>query len=165
MRLPNRRPGKYTFTQFDLRITAAKFAALQKKLAHLKATLPKAIQETQRYGENGDFSENAEYQIAKSRLRGLNRSIAELEYLINHAEIIAAPADINTVQIGHTVTLATDHTEQIFQILGSSETNPSAGIISYRSPLGAAILGHTVNETITLTIAGQAKQFTIKHIE
>lgn len=165
MRLPNRRPGKYTFTQFDLRMTTAKLTALKKKLTRLKAALPKAIQETQHYGENGDFSENAEYQIAKNRLRNLNRSIAELEYLINHAEVISVPIDVRTVQIGHTVTLTTDQGEQVFQILGSSETNPSAGIISYQSPLGAGLLGHAVNDTITLTVVGRAKRFTIKRIQ
>jgi len=41
----------------------------------LKVTRPKAIKEMQEAGENGDYSENAEYQIAKGRLRGLNKTI------------------------------------------------------------------------------------------
>jgi transcription elongation GreA/GreB family factor len=53
---------------------------------------------------------------------------------------------------------------QRFHILGSSETNPAAGIISYQSPLGAALLGHAVGETITLKIGLSTKLFTIKHI-
>lgn len=161
MRLPNRKPGKYTFPTFDPQMTQAKLEALQHKLAKVKAALPQAIKETQQYGENGDFSENAEYQIAKGRLRGLNRAVDELQYQINHAVIIPEPKNNRTVQIGHRVTLTTQTGEQRFHILGSSETNPGAGIISHQSPLGAALLGHTVGESITLTIGGKPKVFTI----
>ncbi|EKD76352.1 MAG: hypothetical protein ACD_43C00143G0003 [uncultured bacterium] len=161
MRLPNRKLGKYTFTQFDPKITKAKLQILQKKLAQAKAALPQAIKETQQYGENGDFSENAEYQIAKGRLRALNRAIEELQYQINHAEMIAAPAGNTTVQIGHTVTIRNNNREQTFQILGSSETNPKAGIISYQSPLGSVLLGHLIGDTVKLKMANTAQEYII----
>jgi transcription elongation factor GreA len=167
MRLPNRKPGKHTFPTFDPQMTAEKLLGLQKKLADVKAALPQAIRETQQYGENGDFSENAEYQIAKGRLRTLNRVADELQYQINHASVIEKPRSGATVHIGHTVMVQTPDTInslQRFHILGSSETNPAAGIISYQSPLGAALLGHAVGETITLKIGLSTKLFTIKHI-
>jgi len=153
MRLPNRKPGKYTFKKFDHVVTSEKFKALQEKLAHIKKNiLPRAIKETQKYAENGDFSENAEYQIAKGRLRGLLRTVDELQYQISNAQVIEQPRDTSVVQVGHTVTFSINNVEQTFQILGSSENNPTAGIISYKSPLGSALMGHSVGETVNVQV-------------
>src|SRR3989339_1120951 len=153
MRLPNRKPGKYTFKKFDPVMTEEKLKALQEKLAHIKKdTLPRAIKETQKYAENGDFSENAEYQIAKGRLRGLLRTVDELQYQISNAQVIEQPRDTSVVQVGHTVTFSINNVEQTFQILGSSENNPTAGIISYKSPLGSALMGHSVGETVNVQV-------------
>ncbi|MFA5995763.1 MAG: GreA/GreB family elongation factor [Patescibacteria group bacterium] len=165
MRLPNRKPGKYTFKTFDLKITAIKFKALQQQLEHIKTVaLPQAIKDTQKHAENGDFSENAEYQIAKGRLRGLNQAVTELQYQVDHAIIIEEPSDTTTVQIGHTVTLAVNQAQVTYKILGSSETNPAAGIISYQSPLGAALLNHTVGETITVQTGTKKITYKIEKI-
>ncbi|MBI2411231.1 MAG: GreA/GreB family elongation factor [Candidatus Kerfeldbacteria bacterium] len=164
MRLPNRKPGKYTFAKFDPVMTAEKFAALQKKLERIQAQLPQAIKETQKYAENGDFSENAEYQIAKSRLRGLNRAIDELQKQIHHAQIIEPAASTATVQIGHTVTITADGRKHTFQILGSTETNPKAGVISYTSPLGSALMGHAVGEITRVQIGDRQVEYTILSI-
>lgn len=165
MRLPNRKPGKYTFPTFDSTMTAEKLKDLQTKLERVKKALPQAIKETQQYGENGDFSENAEYQIAKGRLRGLNRAVTELQYQIAHAQVIQAPTDTTTVQVGHTVTLTVGNQTKTFTILGSSETNPGAGIISYQSPLGAALLGHQLGETVSMQVGSQTVTCTILEIQ
>jgi transcription elongation GreA/GreB family factor len=154
MRLPNRKPGKYTYASFDPVMTAAKLEQLTRKLERLKTiTRPAAINETKRLGENGDFSENAEYQIAKGRLRGINRTIDELERRIAHAQVIAPPADTATVQVGHRVTVASGGREMTFTILGPSETDPARGIISYQSALGAALLNTTVGDTVSVGVA------------
>lgn len=156
MRLPNRKPGKYTFPTFDPNITQAKLEELKQQLALTEKKLPQAIKEVQQYGENGDFSENAEYQVAKGRLRGLNKAVEELRYQINHAVLIPEPTDATTVQIGHTVTVQVNGVEKTFTILGSTETNPAAGIISYQSPVGAALLGKKVGDTVKIkTGAGE----------
>lgn len=165
MRLPNRKPGKYTFPTFDANITAEKLQALQGQLERAKGKLPQAIHDTQRYGENGDFSENAEYQIAKGRLRGLLRSIDELQYQINHAQLIPAPTDTTTVQVGHTVTVETSGKRLQFKILGSTETNPTAGVISYQSPLGKLLLGHQVSDTVLLTLKDRTVEYQIITIQ
>lgn len=146
-------------------MTAEKFEALKTKLERLKkVTRPKAIKETKQYAENGDFSENAEYQIAKSRLRGINRAIDETEQQINHAVLIETPSDATVIHIGHTVTISTGGKETTFTILGPTETNPGRGIISYKSPIGAALLGRRIGEIIKIGAAATAVEYTIVSI-
>lgn len=166
MRLPNRKPGKYTFAQFDPVMTEEKLQALKDKLERIqKHALPKAIKETRKYAENGDFSENAEYQIAKGRLRGLNQTVLELQQQISHAKIIQPDQNTETVQIGHRVTISTNNAEYTFQILGSTETNPSAGILSYQSPLGSALIGRKVGDNVKISAGDNEVEYTIIQIE
>src|SRR3989344_2947089 len=98
MRVPIRKPGKYAHLKPDLHVTEAKFRELKDKLERLKASQPAAAQEVKRLAEMGDFSENAAYQMAKGRLRGINEHILELEDQLSHAELIKSGSDTGTVQ-------------------------------------------------------------------
>lgn len=164
MQLPYRKPGKYSQTENDPVMTEEKFRELEGELLRLKIKRPKAAAEVARLAELGDFSENVEYQLAKGRLRGINNAILKLEYQINHAEIIA-PKKAGSVLIGSTITVESDGKQRTFQILGSSETNPAHGIISYTSPIGEALMGRAVGETIRLVVGGREKIYTIVRIE
>lgn len=166
MRLPNRKPGKYTFPQFDPYMTEEKFQAMQEKIVHIKRDLlPQAKKDTQQYAENGDFSENADYQIAKARLRGLNKTVDELQYQISNAILIKKPQGTTTVQVGHTVIISTGGTNRTFTILGPTEANPNAGIISFKSPLGEALLGHHVGEIATINAGKKKVEYKILEIK
>jgi transcription elongation factor GreA len=161
MQLPKRKPGKYAHTKHDPLITQGTLDALEKKLTMLKNKRPKAAAEVARLAELGDFSENVEYQMAKGRLRGINSRILKLEYEINHAEIIEPNKHSDTAEIGHRVTVSSDGVEKTYHILGSTETNPTQGIISHNSPLGGALLGKTVGSTFQIEIGGKKKEYTI----
>ncbi|MEK7623126.1 MAG: GreA/GreB family elongation factor [Patescibacteria group bacterium] len=164
MRLPYRKPGKYSQTKFDPLLTEAKFAQLKKELEKLKQKQKPAAAEVSRLAELGDFSENVEYQLAKGRLRGINQRILELEFQVNRAEIIK-PKSSNVIQIGHTVTLQSGDKILVYQILGSSETNPQKGIISHTSPLGAALLGHRVGKKIIMKTTDEEIEYTVVKID
>lgn len=110
---------------------------------------PGAIEEVTRLAAMGDFSENAAYQLAKGRLRGLNDRILVLQGRLKRAIPIAAGAS-GTVTIGSTVTLETNGAERVYEIVGSQEADPSAGRISRTSPLGAALLGKRVGDAVTV---------------
>src|SRR3989344_2628476 len=106
MRVPIRKSGKYTHLKFDPYLTQIKFNELKNTLGELKkSSLPSAVQEVQRLAAMGDFSENAAYQIAKGRLRGINERILTLENQMNHAVIIKRQTNTETIQIGHRVTI------------------------------------------------------------
>ncbi|HPD08136.1 GreA/GreB family elongation factor [Patescibacteria group bacterium] len=155
MRLPVRKGGKYTFIKPDPYLTSAKAAELKKRLEWLKKVAqPRAIKEVSRLAEMGDFSENAAYQMAKGRLRGINQEIIELHDYLNQVVIIEPPRD-NRVGLGSRVEVEMDGENKSFLILGSKETNPSKGIISHNSPLGAALLGRQAGEEVNLKLANR----------
>lgn len=165
MRVPIRKPDKYTHLKPDPRLTVAKFAALEAKLRELKKVRPRAADEVKNLSEGGDFSENAGYAMAKGRLRGINQSILELEDQLKHAEIIAPPTDVSTIQLGHRVTIEISGQQQTYRILGSSETNPSQGIISRHSPIGSALIGHRVGDRVSFRSESKTIECRIVKIE
>jgi len=167
MRVPTRKPGKYANQANDPHVTAAKFTELKKHLEHLKkVSQPHAIAETQRMAAHGDFSENAGYQVAKARLRGINNRMLEIEEYLKHAIVITPNENTSTVQLGHRVTIKSSTSTKTYTILGSTETNPTAGVISHSSPLGMALLGHRVGDIVTIPLTkGKTASYTIKEIE
>lgn len=145
-------------------MTQEKFEQLRANLAHLKSIRPAAAAEVARLAELGDFSENAEYQLAKGRLRGINNNMLRLEHQINNAEVISSPHTHDTVQVGSTVEVRVNGILKKYHILGSSQTDPEHGIISYTSPLGEALLGASVGETVELVLANRTVQYTVEKI-
>jgi len=150
MRVPIRKPGKYTNTKVDTHFTEAKFNELKNKLEGLKRARPLAADEMRRLAEMGDLSENAAYQIAKGRLRGINDNITKLENLLNQAVIISPKKNSGKVEIGSLVTVEVNNKKATYHILGSSEADPGRGVISRHSPIGAALLGRNVGDTFTV---------------
>lgn len=147
MRLPYRKPGKYSQIKKDPHITQQRYDKLQADLAHLQKKHPSAAAEVSRLAEMGDFSENAAYQLAKGRLRGINNAILKIEAELKNAIIIQG-GDGETVVIGSTVTVELNGKEKTYTILGSSEVDPANGIISHLSPVGKELIGKKVGDEI-----------------
>jgi len=97
----------------------------------------------------GDLSENADYHKAKEDQAFLEGRIQELDYIISNAEIVEDTGKRDEVMVGLTVTVQEDDFEpEIFHIVGAKEADPRAGKISNESPIGRAMLGHKVGETV-----------------
>ncbi|MCK9439203.1 MAG: GreA/GreB family elongation factor [Patescibacteria group bacterium] len=161
MRVPTRKSDKIPGEKIDARITLEKYQALQKTLKKLKEeNRPVESEEVKILSTTGDYSENAGYQAAKAKLRRTNNKISKIEYILNRAEIIETNKKRDEIEIGSSVELEVEGTIKKYQILGSSETNPSQGKISYSSPLGSILLNKKVGDTIIL----KNKKYTIKKI-
>lgn len=155
MQTPYRKYDKIPRQKSDPNITEEKFKELKNKLDKLKnIQRPREAEEVKRLAAMGDFSENAGYQLAKSRLRGINQRILDIEDLLSRAEIIYPNNNTGKVQLGNYVTIENLATEKnkTYQILGSAETSPLSGIISHNSPLGSALLGKELGDTINIEI-------------
>jgi len=166
MQTPYRKPSKFSYIKPDPMITEAKFNELTKKLERLKNfTRFKAMEEVRIHAENGDFSENAAYQIAKGKLRGINQKILDLQNHLKVAQIIKPGKNSDTVRIGHKVTVSYDGKQRTYEILGSSEADPVRGIISHSSPIGSALLNRHVGETVKIPLASREVVYKILKIE
>ncbi|PJA47534.1 transcription elongation factor GreA [Candidatus Uhrbacteria bacterium CG_4_9_14_3_um_filter_36_7] len=148
-------------------ITASGLKQLEDELKRLQTKdLPKAIEDVSFTIQFGDLSENAEYQEAKWRLRRTHSRIAFLQDKIKRAVIIQKNISSETVQIGSTVLLKINHQkEQLFQIVGPSQANPLKGRISHISPLGKALLGNKIHDSVEIKTTTGITVYTILKIE
>jgi len=166
MRVPIRKGDKRLGQKADPYLTAEKFEELKSKLERLKqVSRPRAAEEVKRLALDGDFSENAGYQLAKGRLRGINQRILDLEKHLGSAIIIQTNPDIQAIQIGSRVVLEREGKQKTYTILGSTESNPEKGVISYQSPLGAVLLGHRTGQVISLSLTDRETRYAIIRVE
>jgi transcription elongation GreA/GreB family factor len=147
-------------------LTEAGLKRLQAKLERLKQSVPHLVSEAARTAAYGDRSENAEYKDAKSTLRRTYRQISGIEDQLKRVAVIDTEKNAaGTVQLGSTVVVEHKNGEQkTFQILGSQESSPADGRISYQSPLGAALLNHRKGETIMVQTASGVREYVIMEI-
>jgi transcription elongation factor GreA len=165
MQVPTRRADKLPRAKIDARMTLAKFNELKANRERLiRIVRPKLTEEVKHLASMGDFSENAGYQLAKSRLRGINNKVLEIDDLIRRSEIIEASTN-GRVSLGNSVTLEINGRLKVYQILGSTESNPSQGIISASSPIGSALLDKQVGDVVDVNLADKIVQYKIIKID
>ena len=140
-------------------MTFAGLRALEDELFDLKVYKRKEVaQKIKEAREQGDLSENAEYDAAKDEQRDIEARIEELEKLLKNVEVVGQDeVDADTVGIGSRVKLydVEMDVEVEYTIVGSTEADALNGKISNESPVGAALIGSKVGETIVVeTISG-----------
>lgn len=143
----NRRRGE----SGTLYVTADGLARLKSELVELERGVPELIAEVERTRAFGDFSENAEYQSAKHSLRRTYGRIMQLRGKIARAALINKSEKSGIVALGSTIVLEVNGKRVTYEILGSEETDPSGGRISYRSPLGVLLMNRMAGDSVTLT--------------
>ena len=117
--------------------------------------------------EQGDLSENAEYDAAKDEQRDIEARIEEIEKILKNAEVILEEeADFDKVSIGCQVKILDCEYEEelVYKIVGSTEANSLKGKISNESPVGKALIGKTVGETVTVETQVGELQYKILEI-
>ena len=146
-------------------LTEKGLTELKSELARLKAALPGYIEETARTAAYGDRSDNAEYKDAKGRLRRTHYRIAEIDDQLKRVSIIKSSPNISgRVELGSTVVLESGGKENIYHIVGPSETDPASGRISHLSPLGAALMGKSKGDTVSIPAPSGEKIYRILEI-
>jgi len=151
-----------------LYLTPEGIAKLERRLKTIVQTdLPQAIEDVRRTGEFGDFSENAEYQEAKARMRRLHDSVASIKDKLKTAIVIERPSGENEViQMGSSVLLKMPNGgEKRFHIVGPHEADPVKGHLSYKSPLGAKLMGRAKGEEIEIKMPTGEIIYTIISME
>ena len=136
-------------------LTKQDIAKIQEEIDHRKLVVrPQILQEVKEARAQGDLSENFEYKAAK---RDKNRNESRIRYLqqmIDTAIVVEKSGDDDTVGLFDLVTvyIPEDEEEQTFKIVTTVRVNALAGIISKESPIGRALMGHRVGDTVTVRV-------------
>ena len=142
--------------------------ALEDELHDLKVNRRREVaQKIKEAREQGDLSENAEYDAAKDEQRDIEARIEEIEKILKNAEVILEEeADFDKVSIGCQVKILDCEYEEelVYKIVGSTEANSLKGKISNESPVGKALIGKTVGETVTVETQVGELQYKILEI-
>ena len=133
-------------------LTEEGLAKLEDELQDLKVNRRKEVAaKIKEAREQGDLSENAEYDAAKDEQRDIEARIEELEKILKNAEVVVEDeVDLDKINIGCIVKiLDVEYSEELdYKIVGSTEANSLKGKISNESPVGKALIGHKVGDTV-----------------
>ncbi len=148
-------------------VTAERLEELKSELVTLKTDRRiEVAKRLKRAKELGDLSENSEYIEAREEQAQVERRIFELEHMVKNASLIAKEGlGRDWVKIGSTIIVSKNGKEQRFTIVGSSEANPSNGLISNESPLGKAFLDKRAGETVNVKVPSGEVAYRIDRIE
>lgn len=133
---------------------------LEDELENLKVVKRKEIsQKIKEAREQGDLSENAEYDAAKDEQRDIEARIEDIEKILKNAEVVVEDeVDLEKIGIGCSIRiLDCEYDEELeYKIVGSTEANSLKGKISNESPVGKALLGKRVGDLVKVeTQAGE----------
>lgn len=143
-------------------LTSAGVDKLKKELQHLKKDRRLQIAERIKAAkEYGDLSENAEYHDAKEEQSFVEGRIAEIDQILKIAYVVDS-TKASEIGVGSTVVLGKDTAELVYEIVGSTEADPSSGKISVDSPLGQALIGKNVGQSIEIKTPTGTVSYIIK---
>ena len=150
-----------------IQLTADGLERMTAELHELTQVLrPQVIARIRSARELGDLKENADYTAAREEQSFLEGRVQALEELLRQAVVVDAPLEGNPVAIGSKVRSEFDGEELVFEIVGSSEADPSAGKISAASPVGRALVGRRVgDDVIVITPSGRENRYRIISID
>ena len=151
--------------QKEIRITKEGLADLEQELQHLLTVRrPEVAEKIKRAREMGGTENNAEYDDAKNDQAFVEGRILMLENIVKNAVAIESPVLPDIVELGNKVLIQNqDGKIEQYTIVGSTESNPIEGKISNESPVGRALLGKKINDSIEVNTP--AGVFTLKIIE
>ena len=138
---------------------------LEAELAELLAQRPEVIRRIATAREHGDLKENAEYHAAREEQGFLEGRIKALEAKLKIAVIVAPTERGARVDLGARVRVEVDGEESVIQIVSSAEASSREGRISSASPVGAALMGRSVGDVVTILTPGGEIRYAVLEIQ
>lgn len=139
-------------------VSAEGLKKLQEELEYLKTSKRKEVAEAIKTARAfGDLSENSEYDEAKNEQAAVEQRIADIEAMLKNIKVINEhEVKTDTVSVGNKVKVFDETFEEEIEytIVGSNETNPLENKISEESPIGRALAGSSVGETVKAETPG-----------
>ena len=149
-------------------LTYAGLKQLEEELQDLKVVKRKEVaQKIKEAREQGDLSENAEYDAAKDEQRDIETRIEELEKILKNEVVVEDEIDLDKINIGCKVKVYDCEFEEEleFQIVGSTEANSLQGKISNESPVGQALIGKKMGDLVDVELINGTAQYRVMDIQ
>ena len=152
-------------TNSTVQLTAAGRSRLEDELAHLRDVKRKELaQRIEASNDDGDISDNSEYEELKEDLVMADRRIQELEYVLATAESVETPTG-GIIGLGSQVTLKDSEGEEASWILvDPAEADTRAGSISTQSPVGSLLIGKSKGDEAEVSTPGGTIVYTITNV-
>lgn len=135
----------------DIKVTKEGYKKLKEELEKLIKKRPDVLVRMVAAREQGDLSENAGYHAAKEELGYIDRRLRELKLMLRFANVIGEGTS-NIVSLGSKVVVDNGTGPIEFAIVGNIEANPSEKKMSDESPIGKALIGKKVGDTVEVEI-------------
>jgi transcription elongation factor GreA len=142
---------------------AARLRTELEQLTRIKR--PEVIGRIRTAKEHGDLKENAEYAAAREEQSFLEGRVQALEARLRTAVIVDAPSRGARVGLGSRVTVEADGEAVTYTIVGASDSDPGAGRISSASPVGRALVGRDVGDSVLVRTPAGERDYRIIEIE
>ena len=150
-------------------LTYAGLKKLEEELHDLKVVKRKEVAEKIKEArEQGDLSENAEYDAAKDEQRDIEARIEEIEKILKNAEVVVEDeVDLDKISVGCKVKVHDFEFEEDIElkIVGSTEANSLEGKISNESPVGKALIGRKVDDVVEVETQAGVMEYKVLKIE
>ena len=150
-------------------LTYAGLRQLEDELHDLKVNQRREVaQKIKEAREQGDLSENAEYDAAKDEQRDIEARIEEIEKILKNAEVVIEDeVDVNVINIGCKIRiLDMEYNEELeYKLVGSTGANSLRGKISNESPLGSKLIGKKVGDIVNVDTHAGTMQYEILEIQ
>ncbi|MFV0528177.1 MAG: transcription elongation factor GreA [Lachnospiraceae bacterium] len=150
-------------------LTYAGLKKLEEELQDLKVVQRKLVAEKIKEArEQGDLSENAEYDAAKDEQRDIEMRIEQIEKILKNAEVVVEDeVDVKRINVGCLVKVHDmEYDEDMeFKIVGSTEANSLNGMISNESPVGKALIGAKKGDTVNVEMPSGIMGYKVLSIE
>lgn len=146
------------------RLTQAGKLELEAELAELKLRRLKVAVRLKEAKEQLDLTENSDWADAQDESKYVEGRLNEIDYILRNLQIIKPPRKPSAVELGCAVELTHDGKKIKYTLVGSLEANPEARKISEESPLGKALLGKKVGETVEISTSAGDTTYVVSKI-
>jgi transcription elongation factor GreA len=148
-------------------ITKEQKIKLEEELVHLSTVVRKEVLSEIEYAKSlGDLSENAEYHAAREKQGKLQDRILQIEHILKHAAVVEKKTD-GSVSIGSVVTIKKQDTgeEKVYTVVSPEEADFGEGKISYKSPLGEALMAKKEGHTFSIQTPKGEQEYVVVEVQ
>ena len=123
-----------------------------------------AIEDLQKARALGDLKENGYYQASRQKVNGIDHRLRQLKLYLKYGKIIESTGT-DSAGIGNTIVVHDGTKEITYSLVGQHEADPKLGKLSDRSPIGRALMGSKVGDTVAIEVPSGTLSYVIKSIK